>query len=217
MDKIKELLKLAEKRKSFTYNGYTAIGDYNNGSYECDYVSPFSISAHNIDADIMVILQDWCSEEGFGKTVDQETLKYGYTPSVKTNVNLKKLLFDNFNLGIEDTYATNLFPFIKYGEMNARIPAKDLLSAALDFSVPMIDIIQPKLVICLGKDTFNAIRKACRLKVVYSIDEAVNSHFSYKNTEIFGMAHTGMLGKNNRNRGGVDRVTDDWNMMIPYI
>lgn len=217
MDKLHSLLELAKKRKSKTYTGYTAIGKYNHGAYECDYISPYSISAHNEESEILIILQDWCSAESFGPVVCKETLQYGYTPSGDTNVNLEKLLNSHFNLNIEDTYCTNLFPYIKPGPMNAYIPAKDLYNSAKEFTLPLIEILQPKVVICLGKSVFNAVRKNCGKKVVYSIEEGVSSHFSHEGSEIFCQAHTGRLGQNNRNRGGVNRVSQDWELMVNFI
>lgn len=47
MNKKEELLKLAELRQSKVYESYTSIADYANGAYECEYVSPYSKSAHN--------------------------------------------------------------------------------------------------------------------------------------------------------------------------
>lgn len=217
MDKKEKLLALAKLRQSKTYSGYTAIGDYNEGAYECDYVSPYSISSHNENSDVLVVLQDWCSEEGFGEKICEETLRYGYTPSVKTNVYLKALLLEYFSLTLEEIYSTNLFPYIKPGSMSDDIAANDLLNSAKEFTIPMIEIIRPKIVVCLGKDTFNALRKACGLKVVYSIEEGVSSHFSHNGSEVFCQSHTGQLGKNNRNRGGVDRVSTDWEIMSSYL
>jgi hypothetical protein len=39
--------------------------------------------------------------------------------------------------------------------MNASIPSKDLLKAAQQFTLPISNIVQPKVVICLGIDIFN--------------------------------------------------------------
>ena len=47
MNKEARLLALAKKRQATTYPGYTAIGDYDDGVWECDYVSPFSLLAYN--------------------------------------------------------------------------------------------------------------------------------------------------------------------------
>lgn len=60
MSKQDALLNLAKLRQETRYDGYTAIGDYDEGVWECDYVSPYSLSSHNEDSDILVILQDWC-------------------------------------------------------------------------------------------------------------------------------------------------------------
>ena len=92
MDKHSQLLELAQKRKRSRWNGYKCIGDYHGGVYECDYVSPYTKGAHNVDSDIMVILQDWSSDQRISGEPDQEGMKYGYTPSLGTNKNLIRLL-----------------------------------------------------------------------------------------------------------------------------
>ena len=213
MSKDEGLLKLAKLRQKTRYDGHTSIGEYQQGVWECDFVSPYSKSSNNSDSDILVILQDWCSSESFDYDVCEETLNLGHTPSVRTNINLKSLLAENFERSLEEIYSTNLFPYVKPGSMNARIPAADLLRAAKQFTIPMIDIIQPKIVICLGKDTFNALRKACGLRIVYSIEEAVSSTFIHNQSKVFCQSHTGQLGQNNRNRGGINRVKKDWKLM----
>jgi hypothetical protein len=63
MDKHRELKALATKRQRARWPGYKGIGDYHNGVYECPYVSPYTKTAGNVDADIMVVLQDWTSDE----------------------------------------------------------------------------------------------------------------------------------------------------------
>ncbi len=210
MTKTLQLLKLAKKRQTTHYDGHTHIGDYDNGVWECDYVSPFSLSANNVNADVMIVLQDWCSASSFDEDVCETTLKLGHTPSARTNVHLKELLTTHLGLSLAQTYATNLFPFVKPGAMNAPIPSKDLLKAAFDFALPMVKIIQPKLVICLGLATFNTLRKATGLKKLANIAQAMEASFEYVGATVLCQAHTGQLGRNNRNRGGVDRVNEDW-------
>lgn len=215
--KEQELLKLAKKRQATTYEGYSSIADYNNGAYECDYISPYSISAHNVDADILIILQDWCSEEGFTENICEETIKYGYTPSVRTNINLKELLLKNLQVELNKTYATNLFPYVKKGSMSNKIHKKDLIRAANEFTLPAINIIKPKIAICLGLVTFNAIRVSCGHNEKYPMENAINSSFSFGGTKIFAQAHTGQMGINNRNKGGQNRVSSDWGKMAEFL
>jgi len=183
MDKSQKLLRLAKLRQERAYDGYNPIGFYEDGFYECDYVSPYSKSAHNVNAEVFIILQDWSSHDNMhGKC--EETNRLGYTPEVKTNKKLINLLSEYFNLELKHTYATNLFPFIKMGDMSANIPIKDMRKSAEQFTLPMIDIIKPKISIALGRKTFDALSDACKDK-----QESSSDSFMYKNTKIFHQPH----------------------------
>ncbi len=94
---------------------------------------------------------------------------------MSTNIHLKQLLKAHLGLSLRDTYATNLFPFVKPGAMNANIPSKNLIQAAKEFTLPMIDIIQPRLVICLGLNTFNGIGKALGFKSQPNMAAAIDN------------------------------------------
>lgn len=214
MDKRAQLLQLAKKRQNYYWPEYKHIGDYHNGIYECnDYVSPYSKSAHNVDAKVMIMLQDWCSDKFLSNGINEDADELGYDPTLPTNKNLKQLLDNHFRLTLADTYATNLFPFIKRGGMSTKIPMSDMIKAAKEFALPQIKIISPELVICLGLATFNALRRALGFKSAKNLNEGIALPFRYKGSVIYCQAHTGQLGKNNRNRGGVDRVNKDWELM----
>ena len=183
IDKKQELLELAKLRKKTRYDGYNSIADYENGFYECDYVSPYSKSAHNINADVFIILQDWSSDENM-HGICKETNRLGYTPSVGTNIKLISLLKEHLFLELKDTYATNLFPFIKMGGMSANIPIRDMRKSAKEFTLPMIEIIKPKIAIALGRKTFNALFDSCEEKL-----KSTESSFIYGTTKIFHQPH----------------------------
>jgi len=213
MDKHAGLLALAKIRQGTRWEGYKCIGDYHDGVYECDFVSPYTKSAGNVDADIMVLLQDWWSDAGMSGTIDEDSVKLGYGRSNRTDRNLIKLLDTTFGLTFRDIYATNLFPFIKLGAMNASIRQSDLIRAAREFALPQIRVVNPRLVICLGLVTFNAVRQARDLDPCRNIDGGIQSPFSIDRTRVWCQAHTGQQGQNMRNRGGVIRVPDDWRRM----
>jgi uracil-DNA glycosylase len=204
-------MELAQKRKRSRWNGYKCIGDYHGGDFECDYVSPYTKSAHNVDSNIMIILQDWSSDEEMSDPRDQEAMKkYGYTPSLGTNKNLIRLLNAHFGVGLNDIYATNLFPFIKPGALNAPIHRKDLVRAAQEFALPQVKIVCPKLVVCIGQNTFNAIRRSCDYEGWPKRDLAIESPFKVDRSRIWCQAHTAQLAQNTR---GVNRVSSDWKRM----
>jgi len=215
MNKRAELLALAKLRQATRWPGYNCIGDYHRGVYECDFVSPYTKSAGNVDAEIMVLLQDWSSDESLGGSFDEDSANLGYSRHIPTNENLIQLLRETFGLALQDTYATNLFPFVKRRGMSSSIPKSDLIRAADEFAMPQITIVNPKLVICLGKETFNALRRICNLSPCPTVDSGIESPFDLPKatTRVWCQAHTGRLGRNNRNRGGVDRVSVDWQKM----
>jgi restriction system protein len=215
MNKRAALMALAKLRQATRWTGYNCIADYHDGIYECDFVSPYTKSANNVDAEILIMLQDWSSDESLGGPFDEDSANLGYSRHIPTNQNLIRLLHENFGLTLKDTYATNLFPFVKLGGMSSTIRKADLIAAARHFALPQILTVNPKLVICLGKETFNALRQICGLSPSPTVAVAIEEPFnlSESRTRIWCQAHTGNLGRNNRNKGSIDRVTDDWRRM----
>lgn len=82
--KAAALLQLARKRQSSHLDDYACIGDFHDGIYECDHVSPWTKSGCNLDAEVMVVGQDWSSAdvlEGNGRP-DPVRARLGYDPRV---------------------------------------------------------------------------------------------------------------------------------------
>src|SRR4051794_17223074 len=112
MDKHVKLLALANLRKQSRWAGYSCLGEYHEGAYECDFVSPYSKTAGNVNAEILVMLQDWSSDDALRRPVSKDCVGLGHIPTLPTNRNLVKLLQATFDKKLEDVYGTNLFPFI---------------------------------------------------------------------------------------------------------
>lgn len=213
MDKRARLLALAKHRQAETWPGYHSIADYHHGAYECDHVSPVTKSAGHVDAQVMILLQDWSSHDALSGRLDIGARDLGYTPSEPTFRNLERLLSSTFDLSLSDVYATNLLPFVKPGGMSASLQERDLVRAAVEFGIPQIEIVRPKIVICLGMATFNAVRKAAGLPSARNMQDAIDSTFSVGGSRVWFQAHTGHFGQISRNKGGVNRVTADWERM----
>lgn len=125
-DKRERLRLLALKRQQTKWSGYSQIGDYHGGIYECEHVSPYTKSAGNVDADVFILLQDWSSHYRLSGPRDDDAVGSGHTSALPTNRNLTRLLDQHFGLTLQQTYGTNLFPFIKSGSLTRRIPKSDL-------------------------------------------------------------------------------------------
>jgi restriction system protein len=140
--KREELLQLARQRQVDRLPPHLNLADIHNGYYECEYVSPWSISACSLDAALMLIGQDWASSETLKRKRDEERRKTGQDCSSPTNSNLREFL-KHMHLQFSDTYATNLFPFIKLGTKNATIPYRDLVRCGRKYALRQIEIKSP--------------------------------------------------------------------------
>ena len=213
--KSEDLIRLAQQRKSFRLDGYANIGDFHDGIFECDHVSPWTKSGCNVDAKIMIVGQDWSSSKALGsEPPNLQVAKLGFDPNFPTNSNLDNLLERHFNLNRAECYLTNLFPLIKPGNASVGIRLKDLVLSARRFTLPEIRIVSPQLVICLGLKTFLALMRARGIQGSPKMDQAINSPFKFASSMIHCVAHTGAFGMKNRGRCQVEK---DWQQVATSI
>ena len=134
--KTEALLQLARLRQSARLDGYASIGDFHDGIFECDHVSPWTKSGCNVDAEIMIVGQDWSSSDALGRDPpDLHSAALGFSPKFPTNSNLDDLLERHFGLDRADCYLTNLFPFVKSGNASAGIPTIIPAAVGLKFTL----------------------------------------------------------------------------------
>ncbi|MER8719645.1 hypothetical protein NKH64_14855 [Mesorhizobium sp. M0999] len=174
--------------------GYRKIGEFQGGVFDFDdHVVPWSRTASNLLPKIMLIAQDWASEDFLSGDLDQEQLQLGYTPGLPSNQNLFRLLGAHLNTTFEETFATDAFVFVKHGSMTTRIPNPDLRRSALEYALPQVEIVKPQAVVCIGSSTYNAIRYALGRPYV-SIDTSLGEEpLRMGSTPVFGVNHTGGL------------------------
>jgi len=213
--KIEALLQIARLRQSFRLDGYASVGDFHGGIFECDHVSPWTKSGCNVDAEIMIVGQDWSSSDVLASDPpNTHSLGLGFDPKFPTNRNLDNLLKHHFDLNRAECYLTNVFPLIKLGEASAPIRPKDMVVTAQRFTLPEIQIVSPYLVICLGRSTFLALMRATGRNGSPNMVQAVNSPFKFADSMVHCVAHTGARGMNNRGRSQVDK---DWQQLAASI
>jgi len=213
-DKERRLKVLAQKRRSEVPPGYRCVNSFSNGKYDSDFVVPWTKSACNADADLMIIAQDWASKNKLERAFNQEMADLGYDPRLETNKILFEYLKKYMNLEFGETYATNVFPFIKSGGMSAKIPRRVLIKAAADYALPQIAIVSPRMVVCLGIGTFDAIFAALAEKngqgktrrLSWGDYERAHSVTKHDQTEIYGVTHHGNHGKIKRK----NKIDAEW-------
>lgn len=202
------LLKLAMRRQVDRHPPHCNIADFHGSFYECDHVSPWTISACNVDAELMLIGQDWASAEVLNQPPNDERRRLGQDWSSRTNSNLRRYL-DLLGLSFCDTYATNVFTFIKGGRKSGRIPFNDLVRCAQVYTIPEIEIVAPRIAVCFGKKAFDAVRGAADQDgVEWDGVKTLDAYTQVGSTRVYGLPHPGGLGTNNA--GGAHSVEQLW-------
>ena len=125
--KRRRLYALAQVRRAERWNGYTNLDEYHQGFYECNHVSPYTLGASNVDADVLLLLQDWSSRDWLLKNRSYEVRTLGHEPKLATNKKVQEVLLKHLRVRLCDTYATNLFPLIKPGPLSTKIRMSHLV------------------------------------------------------------------------------------------
>ncbi len=217
-EKMKKLLALGTKRQrapNAPDKRYFNLHHFRKGFWDSRFVSPYTKAAHNVNSPIFIVLQDWTSSDGMkAKNADKDepSRVLGYSPANRTNINLIQLLNKTYDQELKDVFATNLFPFIKRGGRSASIIRKDQNDAFVEYCWPQIEIIQPKLVVCLGKIVFTTFARNLHHKSDrHNVGDFFLRKVNRKTIAIYYQAHTGRWGSNQR--GGIKQLLRDWKQM----
>ena len=215
MNKYDKYRELVNRRKQCTLcTGVRNPSEIGEGEFDSSQIGPWSLWQSNLDAKIMVIGQDWGDVSYFKKWkgVDQPT-------GNPTNTNLQKLLK---NIGCklltpcEDQsniiFLTNMILCMKTGGLQGKVEKQWFENCACNFLIPLIKLINPRIVISLGKKVSETILD------LYEIPYKKNAPFSKmvvsspyqltKSTVFFPQYHCG-AGSINRNRS-MSNQEKDW-------
>lgn len=187
------------------------------GKFDCTQIGPWSLWQGNLEAEMLVIGQDWGDENYFRLNEGRDT------DDNITNQNLRKLLT---SIGLDPgppssptaqpLFFTNAVLGIKSGGMSADLKHDWLRHSSLNFTGPLIEIIRPRLIVALGISAYKALRF-----IFPSLPyEPMNNLLKYppfhlpENGILFPMAHCGGLGSVNRN---IEVQLKDWKKIVPYL
>jgi hypothetical protein len=98
MDKHAALAQLVALRRSEEHESFFVLHRFDGGAWDCDYVVPWTKSAQNVDAKLMIIGQDWASEDFLRNPKNNEPdrvalrKQLGQDPCLATNQNIKRWL-----------------------------------------------------------------------------------------------------------------------------
>lgn len=186
------------------------------GVYDSDHIGPWAMWQGNLNAEIMVIGQDWGDIKYFieNKGHDKD--------SNSSNKTIRYLLA---SIGFEITspssqdftenaiFLTNAILCLKNikNGMSGSVKKKWFNNCGDKFLQPLIEIIQPKVVVTLGKYAYEAIRKLYSLPKV-PFKEAVilykEGFFLMKGVRFLPMYHCSPLVINSKTRTLEEQIVD---------
>lgn len=218
MDKQQAYRELVQKRKAVEFPaGLQNPSQIAGGQFDCEQLGPWSLWQGNLDAELLVIGQDWGDDNYFVRNQGRDT------DDNPTNRGLRKLLS---NIGLDPgppsapvaqpLFFTNAVLGIKSGGMSAELKHDWLRHSSVHFTAPLIEIIQPRLIVTVGISAF----KALRLIFPSLPYESMNGLLKYPPFHLpgkrilFAVSHCGGLGLANRT---MEEQLKDWQKIAPYL
>lgn len=229
MSKLDIYSQLVIKRQNF--NLADGLKNYSEVGYEIDHVDGWEAWYSCLDAEIMLIGQDFADCLTFVKDngkIEPNDVDFIYP----TNKNLRKLFSEC--LGIEighpndlkkkgKLFFTNSIIGLKTkGGMQGVISKEWQEQSANEFLKPLIDLVSPKIIITLGTSSFNSVCSVLKEDIQEKIYKSkplkfhVDKCYSTKaGVRIFPVYHCGSRGVNiNRS---FDKQKEDWVRIKRYL
>jgi uracil-DNA glycosylase family 4 len=158
------LVKLRKSCRACT--GVTNASSIQAGIYDCHEVGAWALWQGNLHAKLIVVGQDWGDVDWFLR------VKGRPTSTSKTNTTLVELLRAaglKIDLANRTTdrgllFFTNAVLCMKEGGAQAPLKAEWLRNCGSSFLRPTIELVQPKIVVCLGAKAYGALMDAYGLK-----------------------------------------------------
>jgi hypothetical protein len=211
---------LVEKRKSHSFAGLINPSKFEAGKYDCDHVEAWAQWLGNLNAKIMLVGKD------FGGTGFFRDFCGGCNPESQTNKNLIQLFSSlGINIGTPNrpnvsapVFLTNaIFGLIDSSSKGGnQIKRQILQENAKEFLRPLIDIVDPKIIIAMGTEAYRGVCFAFGKSPLKNLGDALaSSHIEVSGKLIFPVFHCGAVWrKNNRN---LELQQSDWRHIKAYL
>ncbi len=185
----------------------------NGGQFDSNHIGPWSIWQGNLNADILIVGQDWGDINYFTKWKGKD--KPAKNP---TNENLQGLL-KSIGINIKTpgekqdqiVFLTNLILCLKTGGLQAPVEDEWSTNCSIHFFKPLVDIIKPRVIIPLGKKTTEVIFNLYSYQIKKSLpykNMVINAPYNFtKSLTVFPVYHCG-AGSVNRNRSLSEQYRD---------
>lgn len=219
-DKKAAYAALIEKRRSHTFQA--GLSNPRDTAFDGYFLEPWAQWQGNLDADIVVVGQEFCDLTTFNNvrgTVERKPDVYEY-PANRNLVEYFKLL--DIEVAhpldpnkVDHVFFTNAVMGLKDGSMSSNFKDSWLKESRELFLKPLLDIIQPKVVIAIGTKATSTLGKIYSFPVGSHADMVAASPIRMvAGPMVFPVYHTGGLGLANRRK---EFQIDDWKRIKAHL
>lgn len=212
MNKQEKYNLLVKKRQAHHFQ--KGLHNPSESGFDWNEIEPWAKWHNDLDAQIMLIGQEFCDFNTYKRCrglVEIELDKYEFPSNKNIELFFKTIgvhtghpLMPNKKASL---FFTNCVMGLKDGKMSANFKDAWIKESRELFLKPLIDIIQPKIIICIGGKATKSIGKIFEFKFEGMGIHLQNSPIKKKNTLIFPVFHTGGLGLANRSK---EKQIKDW-------
>lgn len=220
-DKQAAYRNLVERRKAcMACQGLTNPSVYCGGRYDSNEIGPWSLWQANLRATVMIVGQDWGDVAAFERQEGRDL------PNSATNATLIDLLH---GIGVETAgpeagrgpdgtvFLTNAVLCLKKGGCQAAVLDEWFANCGQRFLRPLIELVQPKVVICLGERAYHAVEKLYELPR-RQFRDAVSAAEGFPLSEgmrLFAVYHCGRRIQNTHRN--LEQQKTDWKRVASWL
>jgi len=219
---------LVEKRKAYNLQieGLINAADIKGNDYDAGhYLEPWAKWHNSSPAQILLVGQDWGGQKYYlnnrgGDNDQNPTCKNLITlfERIKIDVGFPSAPIKEVNL-----HFTNIIPFLRTDQMQGslnKILTQTLINEfAIEFTKPLIEIVEPQIIVTLGIAAFRGITSIYEMTTSNNVKlKDIVGHGPVILKEgllLFPMFHCGSSGVN-RNRKLIEQMAD-WDKIGPYL
>ena len=219
LDKLELYEQLVKKRKncakclSLNLTNPSACA---GGQYDADHIGPWTSWHGDLDADLMIVGQDWGGSDYY---IDQKGIE---TDDNDTNINLQILLASiGYKVALPreprrpaKLFFTNAVLCLKQGRLTGRVRSQCFINCGRAFLRPQIELVQPKVVVTLGFSAYKAVVRAFGHRPRTSMRDAVQTTAVLGRATLVPVYHCGYLGSLSRS---LSEQKKDWERVAGAI
>lgn len=207
---------LVAKFKSHKFSTPELLNPHEIENFDFEVINPWELWQGNLDAELMLIGQDFADSESLKNNLQDDWRKEKSSATNYALINFFKILgyaipeISYDGTGDLPLFFTNAILGIKQSDVqHMSKPVKDLwIRESREYLRELIDIVQPKHIIVMGKTAYKAICGLYGIKPIASTKDAIETKIGLPDGKnLFVVQHCSPLGRVGRS---LELQNDDW-------